>query len=157
VRGFLLEEFTRQRQHLGFSSTCTTCNAPVKPAWPRCPSCRTPLHKLQVPGAMESPQGAVEAAPRVDMIARQEAAHKPHVPEAMESPRGASEAAPRGEMIARQHAIDGTGLPEELTRQRQLLGFSSTCTTGNAPAKPAWPRCPSCRTPLHKMGVVQCT
>jgi hypothetical protein len=119
----LPEELTRQRQHLGFSSTCTTCNAPVKLAWPQCPSCRTQLHKLQVPGAMESPQGAGEAAPR-------------------------------GEMIARQHAVDGTGLPEELTRQRQLLGFRSTCTTCNAPVKPAWPRCPSCRTPLHKMGVL---
>ena len=42
---------------------------------------------------------------------------------------------------------------EELARQRQLLGFSLACANCNAPVKPAWPRCPACRTPLPKSGV----
>ena len=122
---------------------CSNCKAPMKRTWDRCPGCKTPA--------------TASLAPTLQVQLQGDLGYLLQVPGAMESPRGAGEAAPRGEMIARQHAVDGTGLPEELTRQRQLLGFSSTCTTGNAPAKPAWPRCPSCRTPLHKMGVVQCT
>jgi len=119
---------------------CSNCKAPMKRTWDRCPGCKTPA--------------TASLAPTLQVQLQGDLGYLLQVPGAMESPRGAGEAAPRGEMIARQHAVDGTGLPEELTRQRQLLGFRSTCTTCNAPVKPAWPRCPSCRTPLHKMGVL---
>ena len=122
---------------------CSNCKAPMKTTWERCPGCKTP--------ATAPPAPMISAPlPKLQPVS-------PQVPGAMESPRGASETAAEGEVKAGQAAVDSSGLlasipVEELARQRQQLGFSLLCATCHAPVKPAWPRCPSCRTPLPKSG-----
>ena len=123
---------------------CSNCKAPMKTTWERCPGCKTPATALPAP--MTAAQ-----LPKLQPVS-------PQVPGVMESPRGAGEAATEGEGKAGQAALDSSGLPasipvEELARQRQLLGFSLACANCNAPVKPAWPRCPACRTPLPKSGI----
>ena len=116
---------------------CHSCKAPMKANWERCPGCKTPA--------------PLDSSTMSVAVHQNKRTPEPNQPSKLIS--NTQESPQQGQHSGTKAGADTLLVPgsaEKLQQQRHSLGFSLTCANCNAPIKPAWPRCPSCRTPVPK-------
>lgn len=141
-------------------SLCTQCQKPVRNTWMRCPSCRCNVppeaqmrKKLYTDSGFEIPV----LLPSLDEDQLEDLLPPAAEPKAECMPR-LFRAAPGAKALAtRKKSVLTKSTEEDLSdddwEDHPLVSdFSIECQSCQAPMKPAWERCPLCKTPAAETG-----